>query len=129
MSLAQFDRLPPTERDLWIIRWERDQATCPDCGRPREECSDPERTHYPFRRICYVTMERDAASAAYDKVHEKLKWHNGDFSSWAEERDAAHPYHYASGVKIGVADYDLAPHDKFTTEVSASPAPPASSDS
>lgn len=125
MSLADFDRLG-AERDLWVGRYEREQVTCKECGRPIAECADHERTFYPFRRVCYATMEREAAEAAYAARHEDKPWHDGTFTSWSKERSDSHPYRFDSGVMIGVADHDLTPWDYFTTRESASPIPPGS---
>ena len=100
---------------------------CPDCGLPLEVCSDPKRKFYPFRRICYATMEREAAEAAYDALHngEKAGWHDGSFTSWVDERSKSHPYPARAGVSTGVAETDLAPWDHFTTKRDASPIDPA----
>ncbi|HEY9353474.1 MAG TPA: hypothetical protein VIP28_09500, partial [Nocardioides sp.] len=127
LTLAEFDRLPADERELWIARRERDRETCKHCGNPISECSDPETDYYPFRFVCYATMEREAANAAYADLHEDAPFHNGTFTSWAKERSKRHPYRYNDGVTITVAGHDPTPWDKFTTEVNASPAPPASS--
>lgn len=129
--MAQFDRLPPAERDYWVTEWQIKRETCPDCGNPLSECSDPERKWYPYRRVCYATMEREAAEVAYSTLHgadTDAQWHNGTFASWSKERSAAHPYSASSGMSIGVADRDLAPWDKFTTEVDASPIQPSDTD-
>ena len=69
-------------------------------------------------------MEREAASAMYAKLHEDAPYHDGSFRSWAKERSQSHPYHFGDGVTFGVAAEDIAPHDKFTTEVDASPVAP-----
>ncbi len=90
---------------------------------------DPERVHYPFRRVCYATMEKQAADAAYAKLHEKEPYHDGSFTSWAKDRGPSHPYHFNDGVHIGVAGHDLTPHDLFTTEVNASPVQPPDGES
>lgn len=121
MTLAQFDRLPASERDYWITRWERDRLTCRDCGNPLDECTDPKRVWYPYRRICYATMEREAAEAAYTALHEAAGFHDGTFTSWVKDRSDSHPYAAASGVAISVAKRDVAPHDEFTTDRDASP--------
>lgn len=85
--------------------------------------------HYPLRLICYPSMEREAAHAAYEALHRELPWHDGTFQSWAKERSSSHPYHFTHGVRVSVSDEDLAPWDTFTTERNASPLRPASSDS
>lgn len=125
--MRAFDRLPETERDLWITRWEKARERCPDCGNPIAECSDPRRQWWSYRRVDYAAMERMAAEAAYEALHEKRPWHNGTFTSWADKRSASHPYHFKHGVTIGVADHDVTPWDsKWTTQESASPVPPSS---
>jgi predicted amidophosphoribosyltransferase len=99
---------------------------CPDCGNPIDVCSDPERApRYPYRRICYSSMEREAAQAAYEAKHEKAPWHDGTFESWAGEQSPEHPYHFRHGVTVGVADRNVAPWDKFTTKAKASPIAPS----
>lgn len=122
--MAEFDRLPRAEAELWAARHERSEAACSDCGRPLAECSDSTLTHYPFRRVCYVSMNLEAAGAAYDELHKKNPWHDGTFKSWREERSDSHPFHYTHGVKFGIADRDVAPWDTFTTDTYASPERP-----
>lgn len=121
LTLHQFDHLSDSERELWIAERDLKRATCPDCGNPLAECSDPERVWYPFRRVCYATMERDAAQAAYESLHTDSAYHDGTFQDWSSKQSADHPYGHNSGVSISVADRDLTPDDPFTTEVNASP--------
>ena len=71
-------------------------------------------------------MEREAAAAAYQALHQEQGYHDGTFTRWAAERSAAYPYPAMAGVSIGAAANDLAPWDTFTTEVDASPAGPVS---
>lgn len=66
-------------------------------------------------------MEKAAADAAYARLHDDAKWHDGTFTSWVENQSATHPYRFDFGVEIGVSETDLRPHDKFTTIPSASP--------
>lgn len=83
---------------------------------------DPKRVWYPYRRVCYATMEREAAAEAYTSLHdEDAAYHDGTFTNWAKKRSAEYPYAAMAGVSIGVAKVDLAPHDEFTTQVDASP--------
>lgn len=71
-------------------------------------------------------MEREAAQAAVNALRgENAQWHDGTFTSWAKERSASHPYPAGEGESIAIADSDLAPWDKFTTERDASPIPPS----
>lgn len=74
-------------------------------------------------------MEQQAADALYAKLHEKEPFHDGTFAKWSPDRTLEFPYHFKDGVRIGVTDYDVMPHDPFTTEVNASPVLPASSES
>lgn len=122
LTLGQFDRLPADERDYWQALHAQESVECKNCGRSRSECSDHERPFYPFRTVCYATMEREAAGAMYGELHKEEPYHDGSFASWAKERSSSHPYHFGEGVSIGVADVDLSPDDKFTTEVDARPA-------
>lgn len=127
MTLGQFDALPDLERDAWVADWQLSRLECSDCGLPIEECSDPARKFYPYRRVCYATMERQAASEAYHALHEERPYHDGTFQSWAAKRSASHPYHFEAAVTIGVATTDLAPWDHFTTKRNASPVAPKQS--
>lgn len=123
MSLAGFDALAEDEQALWIAEWESERGKCKECGLPRAVCGDHTATLYPYRAVCYASMERAAAIAAYEALHEKEPYHNGTFSDWSKDRDADHPYHYRDGVTFGVAETDRAPHDRFTTDPDASPVP------
>jgi hypothetical protein len=123
--LSEWDQLPDDEQQMRIEQYEREQRTCPDCGNPVEHCSDPKRKNYPFRRICYASMEREAAKAAYQELHKDLKWHDGTFESWSKERSDQFPYPADAGVHIGVSDVDVTPWDRFMTDVDASPHAPA----
>lgn len=77
-------------------------------------------------------MEREAAAAALDALRgEDAAWHDGTFTNWSKTRtnslgDVTHPYPAGAGEALGVADVDLTPWDKFTTELNASPVPPVS---
>lgn len=88
---------------------------CRDCGRPLDECSDPERDWYPQRTICYATREREAATALYAEIHQERPFHDGTETLWASQRSRATPYHFSEGVRIYVADVDVNPDDQFLT--------------
>lgn len=94
--------------------------TCRDCGNPIEVCSDPHRPFYPLRVVCFATMEREAAHAAYSALHADEPYHDGSFTSWSKARSTSHPYHFDSGVIVGVSA-DPTPDDPFTTERDAQP--------
>lgn len=66
-------------------------------------------------------MAQEAFDARYAALHQAQPFHDGSFSSWAKERSDSHPYHFAAGVLVGVADRDVTPWDDFATEVDASP--------
>lgn len=78
-----------------------------------DECADEHRDRFPQRLICYKTMDLAAADRQYAALHEDAPWHDGTFTSWVEERDAGHPYHYSDGVRIWVSDVDYSPGDDF----------------
>lgn len=58
-------------------------------------------------------MEQAAAEWRYDALHKAKPYHDGTFTSWAEERSLKHPYHARDGVSVWVAEADLTPHDHF----------------
>lgn len=123
--MGQFDRLPAVERDYWIAEWERQRMACPDHGGPLDECSDPDRKWYSYRRICYATMEREAAIAALKELRgENSNFHDGTFTDWVAKRSDEHPFPAGAGETIGIADTNIAPWDEFTTELDASPIRP-----
>ncbi len=66
-------------------------------------------------------MEREAANAKWQALHDVRQWHDGSWTSWAETRSAEHPYHRDHGVTIGVAETDLRPDDRFLTHESWGP--------
>jgi hypothetical protein len=69
-------------------------------------------------------MEQASAEATYEGIHKKAKWHDGSFTSWSAEWSPSHPVPLSGNyIKVGVADHDLTPWDKFTTDVEASPLP------
>ncbi len=80
---------------------------CPECGGDPKVCGDAEKAWYPQMVRCHKTAERLAAERAAGFKHAALPYHDGNFSSWSEEADEAHPYHFSDGVTIFVADTDL----------------------
>lgn len=65
-------------------------------------------------------MERAAAEARYDKLHEDRPYHDGAFLNWSDKRNGHYPYHYKDGVTVWVAAEDHNPDDDFLSP----PAPP-----
>lgn len=63
--------------------------------------------------VCYATMERSAAQARWETLHEERPYHNGTHRSWAKEMSPEHPYYRDSGVNIWVAPRDINPDDDF----------------
>lgn len=124
MSLREFDELDDLERELWIAEWEEAQAECGECGRPRSECTDPDKVWYHFRTICRATMARTAAQSAYTDLHDEFPYHDGTFTEWAKKQSEDFPFHRDAGVTIGVAELDLHPWDDFTRDPEADPIPP-----
>lgn len=129
MSTEEFYALPADEQDLWIAKHERDHERCPKCHGDRARCGHPEQPWYPQRSVCYADMETAAASRRYELLHEKYPYHDGTFTSWAEQPlnadgELTHPYHFRDGVTIWVAPVDFSPNEKnFLTDVDA-PVPP-----
>lgn len=58
-------------------------------------------------------MAAHAANDRYDRKHEAVPWHDGEFADWAKERDDDHPFHYRWGVNVWVSSHDLTPDDSF----------------
>lgn len=98
---------------------------CKSCGNSIADCSDPERVWYPYRRVCYATMERESSQALYADLHDKAQFHNGAFTEWSSKRSRKFPVRFDEGVQIGVAAENLTPWDEFTTKADASPLPPS----
>lgn len=96
-----------------MARYERKRDECPQCHRPRSECSDPERDWYSVRTICFATMEREAAQAMYADLHADAPFHDGTFRNWSAKRNRITPYHFGEGVSIWVAPVDVNPEDDF----------------
>lgn len=70
-------------------------------------------------------MERTAAVEALNSLRgADAQFHNGTFTSWAKEWSSDHPYPAGAGEAVGVADTDLMPWDRFTTDLRASPIQP-----
>lgn len=89
-------------------------------------CADPKKQWYPQRTVCYPTMEREAATARYARLHAANTgrvWHDGTFTSWTKEPDEGHPYRYDMGVTIWVAQKDYSPEDTFLEGAAAFAAP------
>lgn len=106
----------------------RERATCKHCGNRIEDCSDPTKAWYPFRVVCYATMEAEAARQAYEGLHNEQPYHDGTFTDWSAKRSRSHPYHALEAVSVHVSPFDLTPWDEFTTKVAASPHPPKGPD-
>lgn len=64
-------------------------------------------------------MEAEAARERYRVLHEKRPWHDGTFTSWAEEQSPRHPYYFNHGVTIWAADEDLGNGGDFLSSGSA----------
>ncbi|MEQ7847717.1 hypothetical protein [Nocardioides kribbensis] len=119
MTTDQWYDLPQGEREFWIADWELDRAACAQCGGDPETCGDSTQSWFPQRSVCFTTMERAAAHARYQALHEELPFHDGTFTNWAEGRSALHPYRFDEGVNVWVAPVDMTPGDKFLTDAYA----------
>ena len=98
---------------MWRQRKAEKDARCSACGGPAGECEDSAKPWFPWRRVCFRTMERLAAQHAWRDLHSDRPWHDGTFTSWAEKRSPSHPYHFDDGVTVGVAPMDVSPDDDF----------------
>lgn len=110
--------MPDSEREWWLARHAHREAQHLAPGiapHPREVCGDADRPWYPQMTVCHVEMATEAAQAQFARLHEKRPWHDGTFADWAEKPDADHPYHYAHGTRIWVAERDLNLGGAFTT--------------
>lgn len=123
MTLREFDRLDPSERDYWIADWQIERGKCASCGNPISECSDPEKKWYPQRVVCYATMERKAAVARYEDLHKDAPFHDGAFKNWAAKWSLGTPYHLSDGVSIIATPTDYAPDDDFLRPAASDLAP------
>lgn len=76
---------------------------CPECGEPREKCSDPKIVWHMRRSVCHKTIARAAAEWIYQSDHKDGEWHDGAFSRWSKEQSDDTPNHFKDGVKIWVS--------------------------
>lgn len=104
--------------------WDLEHLTCRDCGQPYDTHDDPERDWYAYRTVDYAAMALAGAQAQWDALHKDRPYHDGSFTSWAEDRSPAHPYHYNDGVSIYIAAEDVAPDDEFLSDERAMPQKP-----
>lgn len=72
---------------------------CPECGNLRSVCSDPERSFYPQRRMCY-------AAAVQQLTLRRLRAKHKGEPSLAE-------LHPLDGMGVYVSPDDLTPDDDF----------------
>lgn len=79
-------------------------------------CADPDREWFEQLEVCHVTRHQQAAWAAFETLHEKRPWHNGDMTSWAEKQSTQHPFHYSHGVTVWAAAEDHGHGGNFTTQ-------------
>lgn len=71
------------------------------------ECGDDERDWFPQMSVCWPSAQLAAAQALYADLHKDRPYHDGSFKNWAEGRSRAHPFHYADGVSMWLADEDI----------------------
>ena len=58
-------------------------------------------------------MDKVAAEARYDDLHDKAPYHDGTFKRWSAKRSDNFPYHCKDGVTIWAGSQDFNPDDKF----------------
>lgn len=73
---------------------------CQNCGNLRSVCSDPSRTLYPQRSICYPTAVRDVAYRLVYAKYGRPDPKSGDM-------------HITDGMAIWASEHDLTPDDNF----------------
>lgn len=116
MTLAQLDAESPLDYDLLVADWERDQATCPKCGRPRSVCGDPETVWYPQQTMCYAEMALAWVQHRWSQLHGEgsmERFHDGTSTNWGPNRSDALPYAADDGRTLWVSTEDLTPDDDF----------------
>lgn len=71
------------ERDNWYAMWEYEQSLCPQCGRLRSVCEDPDAAFNPQIDTCYATVAQATYSRRWQRRFEKVQpdsdgWHPTD---------------------------------------------------
>ena len=73
---------------------------CSQCGSLKSVCSDPERSLYPQRSVCYVTATAQA-------VDRRVRDHHG-----APDAKSVFP-HFTDGSSTWMSQFDLTPDEDF----------------
>jgi hypothetical protein len=103
-------------QEEWIAEWETERAKCPQCGRDRDECSDPDVDWYPQRSICWATVAQRVAIRHYNELHAEEPYHDGSFLNSAKSYSRQTPFRFDDGVTIWVSRQDLTPDDDFLAQ-------------
>lgn len=94
-------------QEEWIAEWERERERCPQCGRDRSECADPDVDWYPQRSICWATVAREVAARKYREAYSRNQYHSGFFDFPSKEYDPElRPFSMFDGVSIWVSQID-----------------------
>jgi hypothetical protein len=101
-------------RELVLARYDEKQSRCGLCGRPVDECSDPDVDRYPQRSVCYESMALAEANRQYDEAHNGL-FHDGTFTTWAPKQTPFTPYSPRDGVSLWLSSVDHSPDEDFLT--------------
>lgn len=77
---SEFDA---NERDSWYAFWEYEQALCPQCGRLRSICEDPNTPFNPQITTCHAVLRQTMHTRWWHKKYESVKpdsdgWHPTD---------------------------------------------------
>lgn len=72
---------------------------CPSCGNLRSVCSDPERSWYPQREMCYASAALEVTQRRLVAKHEKKK--------------RGSDLHPLDGMRVWISEDDLTPDDDF----------------
>jgi hypothetical protein len=87
-------------REAAYALWQDERERCPECGLPRDVCSDPDVDYYAQKTTCWATAARKVNIRRWEKKTE------GAVS------DAA-GYLPDDGVTVWVSRHDLTPDEDF----------------
>jgi hypothetical protein len=87
-------------RETAYALWTDERERCPDCGQPRDVCSDPNVDYYAQKAICWATAARKVNLRRWEKKTE-------------DARPDAAGYLPDDGATVWVSRIDLTPDEDF----------------